>query len=232
MVAGAFLAGGCGGGSAETIALRTQPPPDVPRAGAGKVLTGLVEAASAGDEARMWSLLARETRALFGPTLADFRRIGAVQLEDDLDAFARGGFGLVLDEKVEAGWAVAAIAGERVMEGLREYDAYGAALRRERGDWKLHIGSNVEVTLLLPDATKTGDEPQIAVEIAAGAPILHARLWLDGRRFPAETHNPDPSTLTIFTQARELAPGPHTIVVFARTIDNASASAWSFVVED
>lgn len=202
---------------------------------AGATLTSFVEAAGAGNAARMWALLSASTRERLGPTPAAFRARRAKQLEKALGSFARrGAYELILAEPINAVWGVAAVAGERLVQGKSEYAAYAAALRFEAGRWKVELDAPVRLRPLAPDpgATKKA-HPQLAVEITAGVPIREGGLWLDGIAFPADGGGFDDKHFTIFGEPFDaVANGEHSVVAFAIAGKSATATAWTFRVRE
>lgn len=132
-------------------------------------------------------------------------------------------------------WAGAAVAGDVLEEGESEpeYNAYGAALLREKGGLKLELGG-VVISGYKPGHLDELDDaqPKLAANVGAGGDLTDVRMWLDGKPFPAERGaNDTPFTATLHGQpARPLEPGRHEVVVFAATSDTASAAAWAFTV--
>jgi hypothetical protein len=249
----ALLLGACSGddGSEETTAAppaatapgatAPQPPPPPPVDGGvadeepGEVLLRFVRAAEKGDAETMWSLLTEPTQASIGPTFDDFRGDAANTLQAGLGTLAPTAK-VVLSRKLDDDWAVAAIAGVQEDDGgeLDPY-AYGAALLPENGKLKLELGG-VVITGYKPAPTARIDEaqPTIAANAGAGGDLQDVRMWLDGEPFPAQRgENDTPFTATLRGEpAQPLAPGRHDVVVFAATADTATASAWSFTVEE
>ena len=242
----ALLAAGCAGGDddeaaqtpsspSSTAQTETAPPPDggTPAGAPGKVLLTFVRAAGKADAATMWGLLTEPTQASIGPTLDDFRADAAGQLRAGLGALAPTAK-VILSRKLSEDWSVAAIAGDTVEDGETEHFAYAAALLPEGGKPKLELGG-VVITGHKPDPSSEIEDatPTISANVGAGGDLVDVRVWLDGEPFPAKRgENDTPFTATLTgTPAQPLAPGLHHVVVFARTAETASASAWSFTVE-
>ena len=180
----------------------------------------------------MWGLLSRPTRGSIGPTLAEFRSSTAQELTRGLGALAAG-TRVTLSRSLDEEWAVAAVAGVRVVEGKREDFSYGAALRREGGALRLELaGAVVSGHEPGPLEEVTERHPAIATTISAGSDVTRVLAWLDGRPLPAARGEEDlPFTATLRGRRPEpLAPGRHEVVVFAATDRTAVASAWSFTV--
>jgi hypothetical protein len=158
-------------------------------------------------------------------------------LQDGLGSLAPTAKVILSRSLAEDWWAVAAVAGEREVEGEEEpeYDAYGAALLRENGALKLSLGG-VVISGHKPDPLAELDDPQpkIAANVGAGGDLTDVRMWLDGKPFPAQRGaNDTPFTATLRGQpAKPLEPGLHEVVVFAATSDTATATAWAFTVND
>jgi hypothetical protein len=190
-------------------------------------LAAFVRAAGRGDVPRMWALLSRSSQTRFG-SLARFRNRGATDFEEGLGSFARGSFHTVLSGPIGARWAVAAIAGQRRVEGSSEYAAYAAALHREAGAWRLQVAGQIELLPLRPVDGKTVSSPtQLAVEVRSPNALDNLGIWLDGRAVPGKSGG-SPQRLTAFTQPLGVAPGRHTVVVFASAGKGAAAVAWTF----
>lgn len=233
----AALVAGCGGDDAEEAAARAQPQraaaarPGTADAAPGRVLLAFVRAAGRGDAEAMWGLLSKATRASIGPTLGGFRRGAAVELARGLGPLAPTARP-ILSRALTNGWAVAAVAGERPLNGRRRYVAYGAALRRERGRLALELEGAV-VTSLRPEPLEATHEvlPELGATVAAGGDVTDVRVWLDGKAARVARDRERPFTATVRGRpGRALGPGRHAIVVFASAEHTAVASAWTFTV--
>src|SRR5918999_5827871 len=153
----ALLAAGCagggddegddGGGGTETSVDPTTYGVAAP--GPGNVLLEFVRAAGAGEADTMWGQLSGPTQASIGPTLDEFRATTASELQEGLGTLAKTAR-VILSRELPGDWGVAAIAGEREIEGDTEYYAYGVALAQEGGQWKIELGG-VVITGLKPD---------------------------------------------------------------------------------
>jgi hypothetical protein len=180
----------------------------------------------------MWSLLSEPSRRGLGPTLADFRRGAAPDFADGIGTVA-GNARVVLARLLADGSGVAAIAGEQegAADEEKEYAAYGAALVREAGRWKLDYGSVAFGGLEPEPGEGAGAQPEIRATANGGGDLVRLLAWLDGRPLALErTDAPFTATLTA-RPSRPLAPGRHTAVAFATTEFGASAVAWAFEVE-
>jgi hypothetical protein len=168
----------------------------------------------------MWQRLSAPSRRLLGPGQAAFRRGPARGLAQELSGVGRRNR-LFLSQTITPSFAVAAVRnGPRV---------YAAALRRERGIWRVELGSPVQIEPLRPKPGETvRRRTQLAAEVTAGAPVAEAGLWLDGRAFPSRGGGPTPNALTMFGETPRLTPGLHSVVAFASTTAAATARAWAF----
>jgi len=229
-----LLAAGCGGDEQE-------PPPAVglrvaagaPAPGAARVFAEFLDAAARGDATGMWALLSEPTRASLGRTLDGFRRGAAYDLEQTAGLLRDPGEP-VLARAFGPRWAVAAVAGEIERDGEREHAAYAAALRRERGEWRLELNGlffvSHEPAPLEEVETRT---PLLRVTAQSSARIERMVLWLDGEPVGARAVRPQPFTGTITARAaRPLEPGVYVVTAFAATDETAAAQAWPFVVGD
>jgi hypothetical protein len=222
-----FLVGGCAG-DGEEAEEQNRPPPavveevlgEIEQARPGVVLRSFVRAARRRDERGMWQRLSAPSRRLLGPGLAAFRRGSAAGLEQELSGLGRRNR-LFLSVTITSSFAVAAVVhGSRV---------YAAALRLEDGLWRVELASPIQIKPLRPKPGETVKRrTQLAAEVTAGAPVVEAGLWLDGRAFPSRGGGATPNALTMFGETARLAPGAHTVVAFASTTAGATARAWAF----
>jgi hypothetical protein len=240
-----LLLASCGGGkedegaqgSAVTTSSSSQPPAAVddgtPAAEPGKLLLGFVRAAGRGDAKAMWALMSGPTQASIGPTFEDFRAGASQELEAGLGSLAATAK-VIFSRKLPDDWAVAAVAGDRTIDGKTEHYAYGAALFPENGALKLELGG-VVITGYKPEPLEELDDPRpkLAANVGAGGDLTDVRMWLDGKPFPAERGaNDAPFTATLRGQPEQpLKPGRHAIVVFAATDGTATVTAWTFTVK-
>ena len=197
----------------------------------GETLTRLVQAAGAGDAEAMWALLSKSSRDVLGPTLDEFRAGPAHELSEGLGSWqVSGSYEVVLSERIDERWAVAAIAGRRVVEGEKEPNAIDATpLALEGGSWKVDLGGPARLTPTSPKpGSTTGHESRIAAAVAAPAAVEEARLWLDGEPIDAEARDSEVSG----RGSQRLTRGPHSVVAFVRTADDAAAVAWRFTAAE
>lgn len=232
LVAGLALAG-CGGGTAEPEASAgAAGPPVVTRAdpGPGQTLVRFVRAARRGDAAALWSLLSVPTRESGGPTLDQFRRGLARSLRAGPGTLEPGAR-VLLSRRVGSRFAVAALAGERIVDGEPEQLNYAAAFVSEDGAWRVELDAVVFGSLEPEPLDGVEARPQLRARAASGGSIEVLLLWLDGRAVPGEATADTPFQATAFARAdRSLAPGRHDVVAFAATRDAAGAVAWPFHV--
>jgi hypothetical protein len=197
----------------------------------GRILLSFVRAAGKGNARAMWNLLSDPTQASIGPTFADFRGGASANFQTGLGTIAANAK-VILSRRLDNDWAVAAVAGDRTVDGKREHYAYGAALLPEEGSLKLELGG-VVITGYKPEPLEDVDaSPELAANVGAGGDLLDVRMWLDGKPFEAERGAEDtPFTATLRGRPEQpLAPGEHEIVVFAATSETATATAWTFQV--
>lgn len=226
----ALLAAGCGGGGAEEEAgAAVAPVAGAPAPAVGRALVRFVEAAGGGDAQVMWALLSPETRASMGPTLPEFRRGVATDLEKGLGRLA-GRAQVVLSRRVGR-WGVAAVTGERVVEGEREHYAYAAAFRLVEGAWRVELGGAVAALLEPGPLDETDAQPELGVKLDASGPLERALMWVDDRPQEVRRRAEGPFSARLSGRVdRPLAPGFHTAVALATTPDTAAAAAWPFEV--
>jgi hypothetical protein len=199
----------------------------------GRILLSFVRAAGEGNARAMWNLLSEPTRASIGPTFADFRGGASVNFQAGLGTLASSAK-VILSRRIADDWAVAAVAGDRTVDGKREHFAYGAALLPEEGALKLELGG-VVISGYKPEPLQEVDEarPELAANVGAGGDLVDVRMWLDGKPFDARRGaNDTPFTATLRGRPEQpLAAGEHEIVVFAATSETATATAWPFLVK-
>ena len=234
-----LLAVGCAGGGDDdggggATVTGTSPDPTqygVVAPGPGNALLEFVRAAGAGDADAMWNLLTEPTQASIGPTLDEFRTTTAIELQEGLGTLAKSAR-VILSRELPQDWGVAAIAGEREVEGDTEYYAYGVAMAQEEGQWRIELGG-VVVTALKPDPlAETDARPDIEANVGAGGELGQVLMWLDGKPLPATRSGDSPFAASMSARpARALAPGRHEVVVFASSELTATAVAWTFSVQ-
>lgn len=213
------------GAQAPLVAGKAQPEP-------GRVLLRFIAAARRGDAETMWRLLSRPTRASIGPTLAGFRAGPAQEFAEGVGTLERSAR-ITLSRTLGRRWAVAAVAGERTVEGTNEPFAYGAALRREDGTLKLELDGAV-VGGHEPEPLTSVSElrPRIRATVNAGGDVTWVAVWLDGKplRVTRRASELPFTARPAGRPARPLRPGRHDVVLFAATRDTAVASSWTFSI--
>ena len=199
--------------------------------GPGNVLLDFVRAAGAGEADTMWNLLSEPTQASIGPTLDEFRATTAIELQEGLGTLA-GTAQVILSRELPDEWGVAAIAGEREVEGDTEYYAYGVAMAQEETGWKIELGG-VVITGLKPDPlAETDGRPEIKANVGAGGELGQVLMWLDGEPLAVNRTGDSPFAAAMSVRPQmPLAPGRHEIVVFASSELTATAVAWTFSVQ-
>jgi hypothetical protein len=189
------------------------PPPAVTRraAGPGDVLLELLHAARLRDATRAGTFV----------TAASRRRLHIARLAAEGRQLV--GAKIILSERVEWPWAVAAVR--------RGNHVFAAAVRWERGSWRVELGDAIRLRPILPfpHTVALSADPQIAAEAKAATALIGMGLWLDGLAFSVEARGPRPSYATAFGRVgRDLSPGVHVVVAFARAGAGAVATAWTF----
>jgi hypothetical protein len=230
------LAAGCSGGGSDDAAptgtaTTVQAEQFEAEEAVGQTLRRFVDAAAAGDAERMWTLLSVESQERLGPTQAEFSEELAADLERGLGSFGGTPYETVLSVTTGSGWGIAAVAGGRVRSGEAEYAAYGAALRLEDGEWRIHLGDPIDIVSNEPAETTADRQPRVQFELRAGAPVDEAGLWLDGAPLPATAGGTADAITVVATPEAPLSPGWHVLVVFGRAGDEATAGATPFEVE-
>jgi hypothetical protein len=99
------------------------------------------------------------------------------------------------------------------------------------GHWKPDTSGNVKVQILGPQpSSKATKLPQVAIEITSPAPFIESAIWVDGKEL-LEKGGGTPTRGTIYgAPAKNLAPGFHVAVGYARTATTGTAVAWVFHV--
>jgi hypothetical protein len=195
----------------------------------GRLLLQFTKEAEAGNTLGMWNLLTSATQASIGPTLDAFRNSAARDFQEGVGTLAPTAKVIVsrgLDD-----FGLAAIAGDREVEGKREYYAYGVAFLQEENEWKIELGGIVITGLRPEPLSQAESKPQLAANVGAGADLNKVVMFLDGEPFPAERGGSSPFAATLRGEPTEpLTDGRHTVVVFADSGLTASAIAWTFEV--
>jgi hypothetical protein len=98
--------------------------------------------------------------------------------------------------------------------------------------WKVDTSNNVKVEILGPQpGSKTVKMPQVAIQITAPAPFVESALWVDGTELMEKGGGITKTRGTIYgAPAKNLAPGVHVAVGYARTATTGTAVAWIFRV--
>jgi hypothetical protein len=97
--------------------------------------------------------------------------------------------------------------------------------------WKVDTSGNVKVDILGPQSgSKATKMPQVAIEVNSPAPFVESAIWVDGTEV-IEKGGGTPTRGTIYgAPAKDLAPGLHVAVGYARTATTGTAVAWIFHV--
>jgi hypothetical protein len=211
----ALALAGCGSGSSQETTTRAQPAGPNP----GAALKVMLAAARAGDATKLGNLLRADSPDSLVP-----------ELMEGLGSFPST-TPVVLSQRIDSKFAVAALAGPRRAEGTREpLAAYAVALQRYGNQYKASLVSPVKIRPLGPDEGSTnGPVSQVAAEFSAPVRIVQAGLWVDGKAIAAEPRG-TPRTFTAFGSSGTLAPGWHSVVAFGEAGGSALATAWTFRV--
>lgn len=192
----------------------------------GEALDRFVRASGDGDPDAMWAELSAATRERY-VSLEDFRNGGFTPFAEGVGSYARsGGYETVLDETVGGRWGVAAITGEREVEGTRERGAYAAAAVVENGEWKLELaGGGAALVPVAPTPSAASPDPDsVSARVEGKQAFEQVHLWVDDRELEDVAQSGD----TFSASAFELAPGPHVAVAFAVVGGRPVATAWAF----
>jgi hypothetical protein len=218
LVASLLLAvAGCGGSgsgskSQTTTAAAAGPSP-------GAALKVLLTAAHAGDEAKVRRLLVPGSAASLAPELVE--GLGSFPVQTPV----------ILSVKIDARFAVAAIAGPRTAEGMREHAVYAVALKRVGDAYRASIVAPVQIDPLGPDEGSTqASITQVAAQFSAPTRIVQAGLWIDGKAIAADPRGSS-KKFTAFGPTPKLRPGWHSVVAFGEAGGSATARAWTFRVK-
>jgi hypothetical protein len=118
-----------------------------------------------------------------------------------------------------------------VVQVTKSGHALAEAFELLGGTWKPDTSDNVKIDILgpQPDAKAT-KLPQVAIEFNAPAQFVESALWVDGTEL--QEHGGGSHTRgTIYgAPAKNLAPGLHVAVGYARTATTGTAVAWIFHV--
>lgn len=186
-----------------------------------------VEAAGQGQHQVLWDLLSAETQERYGPTFAEFEQGAAAELEQDVGALAAD-YGVLLAVETPGGFAVAAVGARRVEGGEEQLGAFGVALRPVGDTFRIELGGPVEITPLVPESGLVEPGDELAFGVRAPGPIDEGALWVDGRPIVSRAFGEEPSKLVVSGSPPDpLAPGPHIVIGFARSGDEATALAWT-----
>jgi hypothetical protein len=187
----------------------------------GAALKSLLAAAHDGDESKIRSLLVPGSPASLAPELVD--GLGSFPLQTPV----------ILSVQIDGRFAVAAIAGPRTAEGMKErYAAYAVALKRVGNNgYRASIVSPVQIDPLGPDTGSAQSSiTQVAAQFSAPKRLVQAGLWVDGKAVAADPRGSS-KKFTAFGATPKLQPGWHSVVAFAEAGGSATARAWTFRVK-
>jgi hypothetical protein len=229
-VALALAGAACDGGGKTTGAERTVTVASSPPrpAGPGETLRRFVDAARARDSARMWALLSVPSRKRLGSNATVFEQRFAPRVQRALAPFRTSAYDVIVNVPITPRFGIAAVAAKKAE---KRFGAFAAALRRERGGWRVELRGPVRISPLRPDpGEQLGRQrlTQLAAAIDAAGPVLEAGFWYDGHAVEGKVGGLDPAHVTIYTESSHVPKGRHSVVVFASTHGSASAIAWTF----
>ena len=137
------------------------------------------------------------------PSAADRRRARAL-------AGPRAAVGT--DRPVAAGRArlgVAALAGPRTTpDGLEDF-AYGVALRREAGEWRIDLGGVLVGGVRPEPLDRVHGDVRMRADTAAGARVRTFLLWLDGEAVDGRIESPTPFSGRVVAEVGRPPAGRH-----------------------
>jgi hypothetical protein len=181
----------------------------------------LLAAAKAGRTAAVWSGLSAVTRAHYASPSAFAKSPAGVALT----AVARSAHTSLVDQTYPGGGAL-----EAVKTATR---TYAAALRLERGRWKLQVDPNVLLQPISPSpGVVHGKVFQVAAQGMFPDPVDTGALYLDGKALAARGGATNGGrTVTLYANLpKGVAKGRHTLVAYGRAGAHAGALAWAFTV--
>ena len=246
LVVAVLMLAGCGGGGGGTATVpdlvgpNTDPDGPPPAKGIddpapAKALSQFVADSIAKDYRAMWEGLTAATQGRVGPTLEAFRASVGADIAAQVGSFTPGKYEVVTSARTSPTAGLASIAGQRIDPDSKkaEFETFGAALRKEDGEWRLELFGPAALTLVVPLETVAERHVSIAVDVEAGAPVLEVGVWVDGKQYSSPTEGPDPTSMTIFAEPEgELEPGEHTLVAYVDVGDSATATSWTFLVKE
>lgn len=118
-----------------------------------------------------------------------------------------------------------------VVQETNKGHALAEAFELLGGKWKPDTSGNVKVQILGPQpGSKATKLPQVAIEVTSPAPFVESAIWVDGTEL-IEKGGGTPTRGTIYgAPAKNLTPGFHVAVGYARTATTGTAVAWVFHV--
>ena len=118
-----------------------------------------------------------------------------------------------------------------VVQATKGNTARAQAFELLGGKWKPDSSGNVKVQILGPQpGAKATKLPQVAIEITSPSPFVESAIWVDGKEL-LEKGGGTPTRGTIYgAPEKNLAPGLHVAVGYARTTTTGTAVAWVFHV--
>ncbi|MEX2237229.1 MAG: hypothetical protein WEB00_06820 [Dehalococcoidia bacterium] len=212
----------------------------------GRVIPAILGALDAGDADYVFSCLTEQSRQTYGPDVDTFASGTFNELAAGLGSFSNE-TPVALAEEIEGldGVAVAAIAGDREVEGESEENAvYAGVLLFEDGSWRLHLDEDYEFTNLgtepfglLPsgplaitfDIAGVEDPGEGPGSLGEGEGIY---AFLDGEAVA-------PGRISVgytdgsfnVSVSADADAGPHVFIVFFAHDGGYAAHGWSFTAE-
>jgi len=196
-----------------------------------RVFRAFVAAVGAHDSQAMWPLLSAQSQAQLGGNEQAFASRYVAEVERALGPFAKSQLRTILSARTSTGFGIAAVAGQRTLNGETTDAAAAAGLVRGDGSWKLDLASPILLRRVAPLSGNVSPDPAIEIRVQARVPVREGGLWLDGRPLAAKAGGSDPSRVLITARPPSpLRPGSHTVVVYAVAGTRITAAAFAFDV--
>jgi hypothetical protein len=118
-----------------------------------------------------------------------------------------------------------------VVQATKGATARAVAFELLGGRWHPDTTKNVKVEILGPQpGSKATKLPQVAIQITAPAPFVESALWVDGTMLVPKGGGSETRGTIYGAPAKNLKPGLHVAVGYARTATTGTAVAWIFHV--
>jgi hypothetical protein len=185
-----------------------------------RLAAALLTAAQNHNAKAIWSLLSKPSRRRLGPTLTQFKKAGAPQIERALIPFETRSVKLFLDRTLTDRFGIVAMR-----TGAH---ALAFPLRLEQRAWKIETPGPIRIRIIGPAPGSRGTVSQVAFGTTSPATLHDAIVFVDGKLYPPNLV-PSGRTATVYvTLPKALRPGVHIAVAYAEQGASVSALAWSF----